>query len=157
MIEEHARPQWSKVTCGPAALRCALLCYGDRVDGRKLAELAGTDSEGTDEHGLARAAEIFGLKATWYVSRDEADAAEFIRTTLEDKKPMLVCFDHWEHWSAIVPHGRLGATQRHVWVADPARDGDEVLRRYTWRQLLRRAHYGLPDEIRWDLYVLEPC
>lgn len=154
-IAIDARPQWSSSTCGPAALRCALLCYGDKVDGRKLARLAGTTSDGTCEHGLIAAAEIFGLKVRQEIIRNEATCALRVKEHLHDGKPILVCVDHWEHWTALVPHGRYGSTQRHVWLADPARDGEEVVRRYTWRQFLRRAHWGLADEVRWDLYVLE--
>lgn len=154
-IAVDARPQWNRFTCGPAALRCAILCYGDRVNGRRLAALARTTSEGTDELGLAAAAEVFGLRVREEIIRSPDICALRVREHLHDGKPILLCVDHWEHWVALVPHGRRGSTQRHVWMADPARDGEEVLRRYTWRQMLRRAHWGLADEVRWDLYVVE--
>ncbi len=76
---------------------------------------------------------------------------------LEDGKPVLLCVDSWSHWITALPRGNgVRLTARHVWVADPARDGDEVVKRSTWRQLLRRAQWGLPDEVRFDLFVLEP-
>ena len=156
-VLEHAKPQWNGHTCGPAALRCALLVYGDRVDGRKLAELANTDpGEGTDDAGLAFAAAIFGLKIRQEILWNEADAALRLRENLHDKKPVLMACDDWSHWTVAMPHGRKGSTLRHVWLADPSRDREQVVERYTWRQLLRRAHWGLPDEIRFDWYVLEP-
>jgi ABC-type bacteriocin/lantibiotic exporter with double-glycine peptidase domain len=155
---EHARPQWNTYTCGPAALRCALLCYGERVDGRKLAELANTDpGEGTDVEGLKAAADIFGLKISQWVSREQGDAAVTLRRLLEEGAPVLLATEQWEHWVCALPRGRgIRLTNRNVWVADPARDGDSVVRRTTWRKILRRAQWGLPDEVVWHMYAVEP-
>jgi hypothetical protein len=134
-----------------------LLCYGDKVDGRLLARLAGTDQQdGTDVDGLKAAAAIFGLKVSQWVSHEQGDAALKLRELLEHGDPVLVCTEQWTHWVCALPRGRgVGLTNRHVWVADPARDGDQVVRRHTWRQFMRRAAWGLPDEIRFDLYPLE--
>lgn len=143
-------PQWNRYSCGPAALRCALLCYGDRVDGRKLAVLGETNPrDGTDEDGLNEAAREFGFKLDhvlcWTVEEAFTQALAF----LQHKTPLMLCVDNHDHWIAAVK-----GTSRHAWIVDPARDEGENLRRATWRQLLRRLHWGLPDEIRFHLYPL---
>lgn len=145
-------PQWNRYTCGPAALRCALLCYGDRVDGKRLAALAETDPiNGTDEDGLNVAAREFGFKLQHRLCRTEDECWATLRDLLVSRTPVLLCVDSFTHWIVA-----SGCSPRNVWICDPARDEGENFRRVTWRQLLRRLHYGLPDEIRFDLYPLVP-
>lgn len=155
-IRPLAFPQWNMWTCGPAALRCALLCYGDRVDGRRLAILGSTDREnGADEDGLDEAAREFGFHIEHRTLRTVDAAFAEILGLLRTKTPVLLCVDvvngEWTHWIAVVR-----GTSRHAWICDPARDETEVLRRVTWRVLLRRLHWGLPDELRFDVYPLVP-
>ncbi len=141
------RPQWNSFTCGPAALRCALLMYGDKVDGKMLAKLAGTTYDGTDDWQIDRAARELGFRLRHRMHRYPAEAYADLLATLRDRTPVLLCVDNYGHWITAVR-----ATTRHVWICEVA-DVD-VLRRVTWRQLFRRLQYGLPDELRYDLYPL---
>ncbi|MCI0628990.1 MAG: cysteine peptidase family C39 domain-containing protein [Acidobacteria bacterium] len=52
-----------KNTCGPDALSAALAEFKIEAPPKKIAELAGTDSQGTTMLGLKQAAESFGTKA----------------------------------------------------------------------------------------------
>lgn len=145
-------PQWNRYTCGPAALRAALLCYGDRVDGRRLATLAQTDlRKETDEDQLRVAAKEFGFRIGHVLHRDCAGASAECLGLLQHQTPILLCVDSFSHWITAVK-----GKSRHVWIVDPARDEGENFRRTTWRDLLRRVHWGLPDEIRFDLYPVVP-
>lgn len=147
-----ARTQWNRWTCGPASLRCALLCYGDRVAGKRLAWLGGTTkADGTDIEGLADAALEYGFRVRHQLHRTASDASVALMELLRARTPVLLPVDAWDHWIVAVR-----CTSRRVWVCDPQRDGQDVHRHHTWRQLLRRLHWGLPDEIRFDLYGLVP-
>jgi hypothetical protein len=116
-----------------------------------------TRDHGTDEDGLRAAAAEFDLRIRQETLQLPEDAAKRIREVLEEGKPILLCVDHYEHWLTALPRSRgVSLTNRHVWVADPARDGDKVVQRYTWRRLLRRLQWGLADESRFDLYIVEP-
>lgn len=147
-----ALPQWNTYTCGPAALRAALLCYGDRVDGRRLARLAGTTWWGTEVDKLDDAALAYGFRIKHEVYRDAATAALALRGLLSARKPLLLSTENDAHWIVAVR-----ATSRYVWIFDPAFDEGEGLQRVTWRFLLRRIHQGLPDELRFHLYPLVPA
>ncbi len=136
--------------CGPAALYHAILCYGDRANIRELARLAGTTREGTDEVQLSQAARELGFRLGHELCRTPAETYERLRHLLRERVPVIVCVDSLSHWVTVVR-----STARHVWVADT--DADEVLSRVTWRAFLRRAAYGLPDEMRFDLYPLTPA
>ncbi|MEK7856479.1 MAG: cysteine peptidase family C39 domain-containing protein [Acidobacteriota bacterium] len=52
-----------KNTCGPDALSAALAEFKVEASPKKIAELAGTDSQGTTMLGLKQAAESLGMKA----------------------------------------------------------------------------------------------
>jgi hypothetical protein len=158
---DQAKPQPNSWTCGPAALRHALLCYQETVDFQLLsigslthcckgaASDAKLNRDGRCEHGLARAAGNLGYRLKHVLVRAPAEAYKAIRLYLDAGAPVLVCCEHFSHWVTIIR-----ANSRHAWVADSSRDESEHLRRVTWRALLRRVTYGLPDEVRFDLYPL---
>jgi hypothetical protein len=108
--------------------------------------------QGTDEDGLDEAAREFGFKlghrVVWSVDAAFAELLSLFRAGT----PLLLCVDNHDHWIA-----GIRGTSRHAWICDPARDEPEVLRRLTWRVLLRRLHWGLPDELRFDIYPLLPA
>jgi hypothetical protein len=135
------------------------LCYGDRVDGKRLALLGNTtQDEGTSFDGLNEAALEFGFRLEFKAYRDVTVAYLAMRETLHGGVPILMCVDYdhekaeYTHWIAAIR-----GTSRHVWVCDPARNEGEVLRKRTWRQLLRRLHWGLPDELRFEVYPVVPA
>lgn len=151
MIElaQHQPNAWS---CGPAALRNAMLLHHYLADTRELADLSLTKCclkgprYGRCEHGLERAARAHGFALKHHIARDAGEAYFYLRETLPT--PVLLCVDHAQHWITVTR-----ATKRHVWILDPARD-EELHQRLTQRGLLRRLVYGLPDETSFHLYPL---
>ena len=144
-----ARLQPNTYTCGPAALRHALRCYGVRASVRRLAELAGTTPEaGTDEQGLAFAAQAYGFKLQ-HVSRNAAPIAR--AALLATVGPVICTVDRLEHWITVV-----ASTARAVHYLDSEGvDPKQVNRRVPWREFLRRAvDWYPPNEPRFDLYPL---
>ncbi len=135
-------------TCGPAALRHALRCYGVRASVKRLAEIAGTTKEGTDEQGLAFAARAYGFKLQ-RVSRNAAPIAR--AALLATTGPVLCAVDRLDHWITVVR-----TTERSVYYLDSeGLDVAKVHRCETWRQFLRRAvDWHPPNEARFDLFPL---
>jgi ABC-type bacteriocin/lantibiotic exporter with double-glycine peptidase domain len=128
--------------------------YGDKVDGKKLARLADTTAKnGTDDWQLDTAARELGFRLVFRVLRTMDEAYVALRADLRHDTPVLLCIDYCDnemsHWVAAV-HGN----SRHVWICDP--EMASVEQRLTWRRLLRRWHYGLPDEIRFYAYSVVP-
>src|SRR6185369_3021310 len=129
-IEPFLRLQPNGYTCGPAALRHALLAYGRRVSVRRLAHLAGTEyHKGTDDRQLQQAAIEVGYRIRSELFTEPEPASSALKTYLRTGTPVLLCADRYEHWITAV-----ACTGRHVWICDSARPGP-VLQRYTWRQL----------------------
>ncbi len=146
----QVRGQPNLYTCGPAALRHALLCHGAAHSIRDLALLAGTTPEGTDDAQMADAARELGYRLDHILVREPDAAYKTIRELLDAQTPVILCVDHYSHWVCAVK-----ATSRHLWLADSALDGSPPpLVRLTWRAALQRLIYGLPDELRFDLYPL---
>jgi ABC-type bacteriocin/lantibiotic exporter with double-glycine peptidase domain len=139
---QHQRNSWF---CGPAALRAAMAFYDFTFPQKLIAELAGTTREGTDEIGLMAAARQLGFRLDRVTVRTPATFYRVVRETL----PALFCSEHYSHWIAVV-----GGNSRRAEVADPARDGEPVLRQSSWHALARRVVYGLPGETRFDIYPL---
>lgn len=94
--QEHP---WS---CGPAALRCAGIVLGEKVSERTIRAKAGSDEDGTDELELIQAARDLGWTATPHHSADKAAAWAFVRASLLDGKPALLCLDQWNHWVCVI-------------------------------------------------------
>lgn len=150
MGDQDLRPQVNRWTCGPAALRNAMSAYNYAPTIRGLASSAGTTPEdGTDVPGLRRAAVEHGFWLGELRARTAAEAFDIVLPLARQRVPVLACVDHYQHWVVL-----MRGNSRHVWVADSARDGDEVLRRRTWRQFLSRVAFGLEDEARCFLYPL---
>lgn len=137
-------------TCGPAALRHALLCYGELHSARKLARWAKTDQEGTTEFGLMRAAYKAGYKLHHGLYRTAALAKETVRASLRHGFPIVLCTDKWRHWVCC-----YHATSKHLWVVDSDPYTPKLVQRLTWREALQRmVKWQAPDETRFDIYTL---
>lgn len=145
--ETHLVLQPNGYTCGPCALRHALLCYGQRVSVRRIAALAGTNYDGTSNTELDTAANALGFKLEW-VRYDTAPMyREALRNLSHARIPAIVAVDRLEHWVTAVH-----ATSRHVWICDSSHPGP-VLQRLTWRAFLQRASIWMaPKEVYFDLY-----
>lgn len=149
----RVRVQPNSYTCGPVALRHALLWHGVPVSVQRIARAARvTKKHGADEHKLARAAEKLGFRLRHIQRQDCAPIVCLLVRSLAAKKiPVLVCVDRnedgpWQHWITVVH-----ATARAVTICDSARPGP-VVRTITWREFLGRACAWYPGAARFDLY-----
>lgn len=78
--------------------------------------LANSTADGTDEQGLKNAAAMLGYRTSEMWTGDRVQAWDWLRGSLVAGKPVILCFDAWEHW--VVAIGMLGST---VVIYDPAR------------------------------------
>jgi hypothetical protein len=149
-------PQPNDFTCGPFALKHALIALGKLVDENRLARLAGTHWwSGTDELRLARAANANDCDLD-LVRRTSPDKARRTLTAyLRRRIPVLLCVDDWGHWITVVRHESSGFV-----VLDS--NLDPVLNVLTWDQLRRRWRYLDTDYDEedppavYDLLAVEP-
>ena len=139
------RPQSRKYSCGPAALRAALHMLGRRVTERALIKHARTTPHsGTDEAGIVRAIEHYGLVPTPRLVRGAGQAWRWVRRQLGQGRPVLLCTDKWSHWVCVV--GSFGSC---VLVFDPeVKRRYSGLRPYTYDELAKRwgvegSYYGV--------------
>ena len=96
-------PQPNDYTCGPFALKPALVTLGRLVDEEKIAVIARTHWwSGTDEIKLARAARAFDCDLPILRTRDEKKARKMLLEHLRRRIPVLLCVDDWGHWITAV-------------------------------------------------------
>lgn len=150
----HEQP--NDFTCGPFALKHALLVLGRVVSGEEIAKRAGTHWwAGTDEIGLARAGHAFGCDIFLERLRNPERARKVLQSYLQRRIPVLLCVDDWEHWIAVLHVERAGFV-----VADS--DMDPVLNVLTWPQLHRRWRYFDRDydevepPVLYEMYPVQP-
>ena len=96
-------PQPNEWTCGPFALKHALLALGRMVDAKQLASTARTHWwSGTDEIQLARAAREFECDLVLERRSDPEQARKLLVHYLREQTPVLLCVDEWTHWITVV-------------------------------------------------------
>ncbi len=137
--------------CGPFALKHALLVLGVFESERRLAHLAGTDSRGTDESQLARAANRLGFELPTVRAHDAGEGRALLCEWLGAGNPVLLCVDQWEHWITVV-----GEADGRVVVLDSAVPG--VVHVVDWEALRSRWAYregGLDGRVA-ELFDLNP-
>ena len=139
--------------CGPFALKHGLALLGVFAEERRIANLAGTTTAGTDEVQLARAAAHYGCGLPTVSVTEPRAAREALTHALDSGCPALACVDHWSHWITI------GSQEGDTFVvADSAEP--EVLRLMEWDELQRR--WGLHtrdasgERCLFDLNPLKP-
>lgn len=94
--------QTTPYNCGPAALQNAMKVLKHNVSQQKIAELAGTtESEGTDEHGIIRAAVALGHGVDEVNERDASKAFGRVYGALLCGRPVVLCVDRWSHWVTL--------------------------------------------------------
>ncbi|MGA9365033.1 MAG: hypothetical protein WBW16_11775 [Bacteroidota bacterium] len=150
-------PQPNKWTCGPFALKHALVMLGVFVDEKEVSHIAGTHWwTGTDEIKLARAAKAYECELM-FVRRKSADRAKReLLLCLKKGYPTLLCVDRWSHWITVV-----NAERGRFVVLDSQRD--PVVWVNSWSELKNRWHYPATDkedpgsvEHFFDLHILIP-
>lgn len=119
-------------TCGPFALKHGLLALGVFAREDELARAAGsTETLGTDETGLRRAARLHGTELRLVRDTRPEGVRAILARWLARRVPVLLCIDQWEHWITAV-----AADDAHVVVFDSKYD--TPLRREPWEALLER-------------------
>src|SRR5678815_200929 len=141
-------PQPNEWTCGPFALKHALLALGRMVDVKQLASTAKTHWwSGTDEIQLARAAREFECDLVLERRRDPEQARKLLVTYLREQTPVLLCVDEWTHWITV-----LRAEGSRFVIVDS--NDDPLLSLYTWPQLRNWWKYHDVDYSKSDPPVL---
>lgn len=125
-VAEQHRP-WS---CGAAAIVNAAAVLGVDVSEAQVASAAGTDSDGTSEEQIIRAAAQLGLHGLVMEEADDALAFDWLQATLSDGYPAILCVDEWEHWVVAAALANNG-----IVVLDSVDGSEEVL---AARDLIRR-------------------
>jgi len=142
-------PQPNEWTCGPFALKYALVMHGRFENEIEISRRAGAHWwNGTNEISLSRAARYYGctLKS---IRRTEAERArKTLNKYLRKKIPCILCVDEWNHWVTVINY----SLQKYIVV-----DSEEspVIQIYSWAQLRRRWVYD-DDETEKSLYDLYP-
>ncbi len=149
-------PQPEEWTCGPFALKHAMVSLGRAVEAGDIAQTARTHWwSGTDEIRLARAARSFDCDLVLERSSDAEAARKRLITYLRKQVPVLLCVDEWAHWITVV-----GVEGRRFLVIDSGQD--PVLTIYTWAQLRARWMFHDTDyckdepPVLYDLHAIVP-
>jgi hypothetical protein len=148
-------PQPNDWTCGPFALKHALVALGRLADEQRISAVANPHWwAGTDEVKLARAARHFDCDLPFIRRTDPDRAHGTLCRYIEQRLPVLLCVDDWGHWITVVRHEH----QRFV-VLDSKHE--PVLQVVSWPQLRNRWRYvdydDRDEEVRlFDLHPVKP-
>ncbi len=150
-------PQPNKWTCGPFALKHALVMLGVFVDEREVSRIAGTHWwTGTDEIKLARAAKAYECELQYGRRKSPDRAKRELLQHLKKGYPTLLCVDEWSHWITVVN------TERGKFVVLDSQRAP-VVWVYSWSELknrwaLRTVDKDDPESVEqlFDLHALIP-
>jgi precorrin isomerase len=128
-------PQPNEWTCGPFALKHALIALGKFVDATELAAAAKTHWwSGTDEIRLARAAREHECDLVLERRRDPEEARKLLVRFLKEQVPVLLCVEEWTHWITVVGH-----EDRRFIMIDST--DEPVMSVATWPQIRNKWRY----------------
>jgi len=146
-------------TCGPFALKHALVTLGRLADENAIAQVAHPHWwAGTDEVKLARAARHFDCDLPFLRRHDAERAFGTLVRYVDQNLPVILCVDEWGHWVTVVRH------QDERFVVIDSKD-EPVLQVLTWRELNARwayTEYEEYDEVNdvyptyYDLHPVKP-
>jgi hypothetical protein len=135
--------------CGPFALKYALVMLGKMEDEAEIERLAGsTWWYGTDEIGLARAAEHYDCGLVEINESSSDKAITKLDKHLNKGYPAILCVDKWSHWIAVI--AKEG--NKYICVDSGMKKVIIVLPK---KELLRRWKYSI-DDIEFSGYKLVP-
>jgi hypothetical protein len=128
-------PQPNEWTCGPFALKHALVAVGCLTDEDAISSVAHPHwTCGTDEVKLARAARSFDCDLK-VIRRTDAEAARrSLVRYVDGNVPVLLCIDDWAHWVTAVGH------QGDRFVVLDSQEGP-IVQVMTWNELKKRWRY----------------
>ncbi len=149
-------PQPNDWTCGPFALKHALLALGRFVEADEIAATARTHWwSGTDEIRLARAAREFECDLVLERRRDAEDARKQLVKFLREQIPVLLCVDRWEHWITVVR-----SEDRRFVIIDS--EAEPMMSVVSWTQLRTRwrfldvEHDKVDPPVLYDMMAVVP-
>lgn len=126
-------------TCGPFALKHALVTLGRLADEDTISEIVHPHWwAGSDEVKLARAARHYDCDLP-LVRRTDAHRAQGTLMNYVDRSvPVLLCVDQWSHWITVVGRDPVSTKQRFI-VLDSRYE--PVLHVVPWAKLRKRWRY----------------
>ena len=127
-------PQPNSWLCGPFALKHALIALGVFENEWAIARAAGTDTGGTDERDLARAAREHDCSVRMVRVHYAEDARDELVHHLAAGMPTLLCIEQWDHWITAMHH-----ENGHFVLFDSR--GPHVIRVMTWEELRPKWEY----------------
>ena len=149
-------PQPNEWTCGPFALKHALLALGRMVDVSQISTTAKTHWwSGTNEIQLARAARAFECDLVLERRSDAEQARKVLVKHLREQTPVLLCVEEWSHWITV-----LRSEDRRFVVVDS--QDEPLLSVRTWPQLRNWWRYHDVDYVKdnppvlYDLMAVTP-
>jgi hypothetical protein len=143
-------PQPNEWTCGPFALKHALVALGCLTDEDDISSVAHPHwAAGTDEIKLARAARAFDCELPVIRKTDAERARLALVRHVEARVPVLLCIDDWGHWVTVVRH------EADRFVVLDSMDGP-VLQVLGWPELKNRWRFVDDDGAGKTLFDLLP-
>ncbi|MEI7811542.1 MAG: cysteine peptidase family C39 domain-containing protein [Ignavibacteria bacterium] len=143
-------PQPNKYSCGPFALKYALVMLGIFRHEKEIAEVAGSNWwSGTDEIGLARAAKKFNCKMNYFHSEDPDKAFALLDGQLDKGLPCILSVNNWEHWLTV-----LGCQHDKYIIVDSGLE--RVIAILNPSKLLKRWKYQDEKDLSFDGYSIQP-
>ncbi len=100
------RFQETKSSCGAAAIRNVLKCFGKNIGEHRLRQLAQTDEDGTSEAGVLSALDHLGFTSEVFETEKAGDAKAALSRYMKAGMPMIVAVDQDTHWATVV--GQVG-------------------------------------------------
>lgn len=144
-------PQPNKYSCGPFALKYALVMLGIFKDEKVIAKMAGSSWwAGTDEIGLARAAKKLNCKMNYFRSDNAEEALDLLIRELDKGLPCILSVNNWGHWLTV-----LNYQENRYIIVDSGQE--KVVEILSPLQLLKRWKYSDADNfISFDGYSISP-
>jgi hypothetical protein len=143
-------PQPNSYTCGPFALKYALVMLGIFKNEREIGKAAGvTWWAGTDEIGLARAAKKYNCQMKYFRESRGKNALEVLNKKLKKGYPCILSVENWEHWLTV-----LGYQKNKYIIVDSSLD--KVVNILTSSQLLKKWKFVEDEVVSFDGYAIVP-
>lgn len=140
-------------TCGPFALKHALVTLGRLADEQTISSVAHPHWwSGTDEVKLAKAARHFDCDLPMIRRTSPRTAQEALIRYVDQRLPVLLCVDDWGHWITVVRHEH----KRFVLLDSRS---EPVMNVVTWPRLKNRwryLEYDVDDDEPATLFDLHP-